>query len=198
MVHLAFDCIFSSELRFNRTRKMYVVDVHRRIWNNPGRLYLAMVSRQFWDRTEPLLHYSDVDFLRNFRLTKDTVTGLVELMENDLINVSNRGKPLTPLQKICLTLSFLSNGSFMYTSGVMAGVKKTCTLNAIHKVVDTICAHAIEFMELPSPMEMRETANRLQRKYKIPDVALGVDGTFIRLERRPSLASLQLRESPQD
>ena len=109
-----------------------------------------------------------IKFLRNFRLNKDSANELAEILHEDLVFANERGRPLTPLQQLCLTLSFLANGSFMYVAGEVIGVKKTCAFKTLHNTVQVICNKLNYFITLPTPMEMRRTADDLFWKIQNP------------------------------
>lgn len=106
-------------------------------------------------------------------------------MEN-LSFETERGNPLTPLQQTCLTLTFLASGTFQRTAGYMAGVKKSCASVTVHRVTTAICQMAPFVIKLPTRVEMRRTADYFQARYGLPNFALGVDGTHIRLGVRPN------------
>lgn len=147
--------------------------------------------RVVWNRSDPLNHYNDTDFLRNYRLTKDSLNMLIDQhLGQELVFNSDRGKPLTPLQQVCVTLSWLATGSQMHTAGYLAGAKKNCAWATIHRTVDVICRHQNDFVNLPTHREMQETANYFQERYRIPRVCLGVDGSLITLGRKPCESQL--------
>ena len=54
---------------------------------------------------------------RHYRLTKQGVLRLTDILEPSLRNESHRGNALTPLQKVCLALCYYGGGTFQHTSG---------------------------------------------------------------------------------
>ena len=70
------------------------------------------MPRQLLDRVNPLEAFTDYDFLKFYRLSKATVIDLAEIVTPLLDKPNNRGLPLSPLQCVCLTLSFLASAAF--------------------------------------------------------------------------------------
>ncbi len=155
-------------------------------------------ERRLWDRSNPLVEFSDTEFRRNFRLTKRGILHLVDLVEEDLQYPDNRGSPLTPLQQVCLCMTFLSSGTFQRTAGVIAGVSVSCANTTINRVITTLCQLAPEVIRMPTREQMRTTANFFMAKYGLPNFAYGVDGTHILLGLRPSEHELPAGVHPQD
>ena len=101
---------------------MDILNLRRDSWDNMGRRR----TNRMWNRVDPLNHFHEIEFLREYRLTKSSAIELAEMLEPDLKPKAKRSDPLTPLQQVCLTLSFLANGSFMHLQSTIAGVKKYC------------------------------------------------------------------------
>ncbi|TRY72003.1 hypothetical protein TCAL_09538 [Tigriopus californicus] len=111
---------------------------------------------------------------------------IVHLLHDYLAKPDNRGCPLSPCQRVALTLSFYASDSFLRVVGLFVGVKKTCAHTAVQEVTGVLCTKSRDFIAMSSPMEMRESAEKLRDRFKIPLVALGVDGTHIRLDHSPN------------
>ncbi len=159
---------------------------------------LVREERRLWDRSNPLVEYSEKEFRRNFRLSKRGILRLVDLVEEDLSRQNNRGSPLTPLQQVCLCMTFLSSGTFQRTAGVIAGASVSCANTTINRVIIAICRQAPDVIKMPTREQMRTTANFFMAKYGLPNFAYGVDGTFVRLGHRPSVQELPNGVHPQD
>lgn len=81
--------------------------------------------RQLLDRVNPIEAFTDYDFLKFYRLSKQTVIELAQLVSPLLDKPNNRGLPLNPLQCVCLTLSFLASAAFQRITGRLMG---KCTI----------------------------------------------------------------------
>jgi len=110
----------------------------------------------------------------------------VDQIKDDLQFQDGRGSPLTPLQQICLALTFFSAGTFQRIAGHIAGVKKSCACITLRRVTTSICRLAPNTIQLPSRSEMRRTSDNFMDKYGLPNFAFGVDGTHIMLGVRPT------------
>ncbi len=80
-------------------------------------------TRVLWDRKNPMVHYNDEDFHRNFHFSKSNLLKIDDLICDDIQLQSMKGLPLNPIQQVCLTTSFFANGSFQHVAGYLAGVK---------------------------------------------------------------------------
>jgi hypothetical protein len=161
--------------------------------HGPGR-----VQRVLWERCDPLTHYNNVDFHRNFRFTKENLRKVVALIKDKIEFKSKRGCPLNPEQQTCLTLTFFASGSFQHVSGYMAGVKKTTAWATIRRVSRALVALSDQLIAMPTIAEMRASSEKHWEKYGIPNAPLGVDGTHIRLGKLPSQIELPAGLVPQD
>lgn len=103
-------------------------------------------------------------FRRHYRFTKEGVLKLTDLIEEKLKCQDGRGSPLTPLQQICLVLSYFGGGTFQHTAGYIAGVKKTCSNTAVKRVTEAICGLAAETIQMPERRQMRESAQFFEER----------------------------------
>ena len=85
-----------------------------------GRI-LSKEPRVLWERHNPLVHFSDEEFHRNFRFTKHNMLKVVDLIKEDIQFASARGSPLSPMQQVTLTLSMFASGNFQHVAGYLAG-----------------------------------------------------------------------------
>lgn len=143
----------------------------------------AQRQRVYNDRIDPRRHLNDVDFKKHFRFNKQTVTWLAESLALERAN--DRGRPLTPIQSVCLTLNHFGGGQFNRVSAYCGNSSASATWRAIERVRDALCERAHEYIVMPTVAEMRATADRMFERYHLPNFAYGVDGTFIRYEELP-------------
>ena len=83
------------------------------------------------------------------------------------------------INQVCVFTSYLGSGSVQWLTATPAGVKKAAANCAIRRVADAISARSHHLIKLPSHAEMRESANRLFDRFRVPDMPLGIDGTHI-------------------
>jgi len=69
-----------------------------------------------------------------------------------------RGLPLTPLQQTCLAIHYFASPAFQSQAGLMAGVKKSCAHQTIHRVLRAICQRSHEHISFPTRSQMVDTS----------------------------------------
>ena len=70
-------------------------------------------TRVLWERKNPFIQFNDAEFRRNFRLNKQTLLTLVDIIRADLERPDMKGSPLSPEQQVCLCLQYLATGTYM-------------------------------------------------------------------------------------
>ena len=85
--------------------------------------------RHLRDRLNP-----NEDFRLRFRLTKDSVSDLVKILDKDLQHQTRRGLPLTPMQQVLIALKFYATGTFQRVIGNLSSVSVFAACTVIHKV----------------------------------------------------------------
>ena len=103
----------------------------------------------------------------------------MNLIKEDLEFKNNRGNPLSPVQQVCLFTSYLGTGSVQWFTATPAGAKKATACDVVKRVSDAISARSHHLIKLPNRAEMREGADRLFDRFRLPDMPLGIDGTHI-------------------
>jgi hypothetical protein len=111
------------------------------------------------------------------------VLRLVEIL--NLGRMNNRGRPLTPIQQVCLGLNFYAGGHFTRISGLCGGVCQKTAWLAIERVTNQLCLLKAQYIHMPTDQEMEETAIRLEAKYKLPRFAFGIDGVIMIFDGAP-------------
>ena len=118
----------------------------RKIFAVLGRLkcpeFLAM------DRFNPLEDYNDEAFRLRFRLRKDSVNDVVQILEKDLQHQTRRGLLLTPMQQVRIALRFYATGIFQRVIGDLFGVSVFCC-TAVHEVSRAIAQQKRHFLSFP-------------------------------------------------
>ncbi len=105
---------------------------------------------------------------------------------------------MSPLQQVCLALTFYASGTFQRTAGFLSGVRKSCACKTIRRVTEALCELAPEVIQMPTLEEMRQSATHFEHRFGLPNFILGVDGTHVRLGLRPFAKDLPNGVNPQD
>jgi hypothetical protein len=110
------------------------------------------------------------------------VLKVVDLIKADLQFDTERGRPLNPVQQLCLFLTFLASGSFQHVSGYMAGVKKSTANSTIKRVAKALAAKSDQIISMPTKAEMRVMSEKLYQRFGIPNWD-GIHHLFIMLSQ---------------
>lgn len=74
-------------------------------------------KRYFRDYQNPFECYSDWEFKRRYRFSKNSVLfGILPLIEEDLAKINNRGLPISPVLQLLICLRFYSTASFQVSN----------------------------------------------------------------------------------
>ena len=87
-------------------------------------------------------------------------------------------------QKWASSLQALMTGSLFLLH--FSGVKQPTAHQVIKKTAPILASLAPFFIKLPARHEMRILADQLEERFKIPNIPMGTDGTFIRLGKKTS------------
>ena len=136
--------------------------------------------RHLRDRLNPLEEYDGEDFRLHFRLTRDSVSDLVKILDKDLQHQTRRGLPLTPVQQVLTALRFYATGTFQRVIGDLFGVSvfAACTVD-IHKVSRAIAKQKGQFLSFPE--DPAGTKRTFYDVAHFPDVIGSIDCTHIRI-----------------
>ncbi|KAI4455253.1 hypothetical protein MML48_9g00018364 [Holotrichia oblita] len=72
-------------------------------------------------RIDNMHKWTDEEFFKRFRLTKNSVNELLQRIQHMIVNRTNRNKALTPMQQLLLTLRFYATGNFYLGAGDLGG-----------------------------------------------------------------------------
>ncbi len=96
--------------------------------------------------------------------------------------------PLTPFQQVSLVREL-----WVY----LVGAKRSCSRDTIHRVTKAIGAKSHKLIGHSCSEEEQESAKKLYMTFGIPNIALGVDGTQIRLGNKPRASDMPTALHPQ-
>lgn len=130
-----------------------------------------------------MLALSDAEFKSHFRFNKASVTRLAEILGLGRRNF--RGRPLSPIQQVCIALNFYGGGHFTRVSGLCGGVSQKAAWTAIHRVTDKLCLLRAFYIKFPTNQELMETAQRLEERFNLPRFSFGVDGVVVKFDGAP-------------
>lgn len=139
-------------------------------------LHTERAPRVLKQRMDPY-ELSDYEFKCHFRFSKNSVQQLVDILEPDLIYDSNRGRPLSPVLKVCTALSHFGGGHFFRVSALYGGFSKYACMQAVKQVTDSLVAKKEMFISMPTVAEMEQTSARMMDRFNLPRFAMVSDTT---------------------
>lgn len=135
-------------------------------------------------RVNPMDIYDEKEFRRRFRLSKDSVRYLYDLIGKDLEPLVTRAKfTITGLNKILITLRYYATASFQMVGADLFGVSEASICKIIPEVSDKIAALSTRFIQMPSTSEEIQKAKKeFFRVAQMPCVIGVIDGTLIKIQ----------------
>ena len=124
--------------------------------------------------------YDDDRFLKEFRMTKDEVHDLCELLSDDLKCQGKRGCDLSVEHKVLISLKTLASGSFQSTSKDFICVSQPTVSKVLDSFINALIKHARHFIYMPRNTDEVDDVKR--DFYKIadfPGIVGAVDGSHI-------------------
>ncbi|KAB0791926.1 hypothetical protein PPYR_03726 [Photinus pyralis] len=104
-------------------------------------------ERTFRERPDNFTKWSDQEFTMRFRLQKESVLFLLELIEGQLATISNRNKAITPMNQLLLTLRLYATGNMLIAVGDFSGVHKSTACRIVKKVTAAICTLSENYIQ---------------------------------------------------
>jgi hypothetical protein len=95
------------------------------------------MPRNYERRVDPL-ELQDKEFYRHFRFDKPSAIRLAEFLSDDLSYETRCGRPLSPVQQVCVALNSYAGGHFQRISGFCSGISQSTACRAIHREVSQI------------------------------------------------------------
>ncbi len=99
-------------------------DVQRRRQRPQIYINLLAAGRIFRDRLNPL-DFDDRLVRERYRLERNTIVSLAELIDNDISFDFLRNSPFSSVQQPCITLRFLVTGTFYLVLGDLKFISKS-------------------------------------------------------------------------
>ncbi|KAB0790733.1 hypothetical protein PPYR_15682 [Photinus pyralis] len=140
-------------------------------------------ERTFRERPDNFTKWSDQEFTMRFRLQKESVLFLLELIEGQLATISNRNKAITPMNQLLLTLRLYATGNMLIAVGDFSGVHKSTACRIVKKVTAAICTLSENYIRMPNTEE--EIRNHQLAFYNIarfPRTIGAIDCTHVRIQ----------------
>lgn len=135
-------------------------------------------------RRDAFSEYTNNEFRRRFRLTKETVRYLYDLIGNELEPVVERpGFTISGMEKILITLRYYATASFHLVTADFLGVSDASICNIVPVVSNKIARLRNRFFSMPSnDDEIERNKREFFKVARMPSIIGAVDGTLIKIQ----------------
>lgn len=145
-------------------------------------LWMAKRSNDFWENIV-LKHYTDIQWIESFRMSKASFLQLCELIEKDLKPKETFLKPREPLtvqKQVAVALYKLASCAEYRVIGNVFGIHKSTVKKVIYNVVNAINRNmAQNYIKMPNEEEAKIIAAEFEKISSIPQIIGIIDGTHI-------------------
>ncbi|KAJ3640756.1 hypothetical protein Zmor_027299 [Zophobas morio] len=151
--------------------------------NNGGNNYLRRLKQRLRDENDAF-DLTDARFMELFRLNKETMRELINMLEPHLAG-GTRGHKISKEQRILAAVRFFASGSYQRSVG------QDCFINlsqsqislAITEVATAIETHLHGFINFPGQEEYPGIKAIIMERFNVPGVIGFVDGTHIAITK---------------
>lgn len=105
------------------------------------------------NQRKELEDFDDVDFQCRYRLTKNTVSELLPLIEHQIQPNSHLNQALSPLEQLLVALRFYATGTHQLVVGDLIKVSQPTVSRVLHKVSKAIALLRPDFIKMPETEE---------------------------------------------
>lgn len=135
-------------------------------------------------RIEPMQLYSENEFRRRFRLSKDTVRYLYNLIGAELEPLATRpGFTISGMDKILITLRYYATANFQLVTADFYGVSESSVCKIVPVVSDKIALLRERFIQMPTTDdEIEQNKRDFFNVAGMPAIIGAIDGTLVKIQ----------------
>ena len=138
----------------------------------------------FYRRKDVLNELSDAQLIRRYRLDRESILFVTNLVREALTSDTNRKHPLSPEMKVIITLRCLATGKMQLCNSDDLGPSQASISKAISQTIDALADSNIlqQFIVFPTTQETAE-ANKaaFMGIAGFPEVIGVIDGTHVKI-----------------
>ena len=136
--------------------------------------------RVFRDRTQPLDSLDDDDLIRRYRLPRQCIIELIDLLHNDLQHPSMRSNALSVSTQVLVALQFYATGTMQRVTGDVHGVSQPSVSRCVTAVSSALTRHSAHYIHFPTTEPQQRTIiSNFHEIAGFPNVLGCIDGTQI-------------------
>lgn len=91
----------------------------------------------------------DIEFKKRFRLSKNTVEQVANMLDNVFEPIDQRNQPVSKLNQILITLRYFATGSFQINIGDHFNISQPTVSRIVARVTRSIAALRPHFIQMP-------------------------------------------------
>ncbi|XP_071177464.1 putative nuclease HARBI1 [Mytilus edulis] len=141
-------------------------------------------ERIFRDRTHPLDVYDDFDLIRRYRMHREAILNIVDMLTDDLEPKTMRSHSVPASLQVLTALRYYATGSFQQVVGDLVGLSQPTISRIVTKTSRALAAKVADFIKFPlSPREQLAVKQSFSNEFNMPNTVGCVDGTLIAIKR---------------
>ncbi|KAK3873579.1 hypothetical protein Pcinc_021422 [Petrolisthes cinctipes] len=140
--------------------------------------------RTFCDRKDVLNELNDAELIKRYRLDREGILFVTNLVRETLARPTARNKALSPEMKVIITLRFLATGKMQLCNSDDLGPSQQTVSRVITETLDALSSRPIlaQFIKFPiTPQETQRKKMEFVQVAGFPGVIGVIDGTHIRI-----------------
>ena len=138
--------------------------------------------RVFRDRTQPLDYMDDDELISRYRLPRQCIVHLCDLLAAELQRSTSRSCALPVTTQILVALRFYSTGSMQRVAGDLHGISQPSVSRCVHAVSKLLTHKASGYISFPTDdAAQRNNMDEFYRIANFPNVLGCIDGTQIQI-----------------
>ena len=140
----------------------------------------AIKQRVFRDRLHPLDAYDDMEIIRRYRLSREIILELYDLIRDDLDPKTQRNHAIPGLLQLFCALRYYASGTLQHVIGDSIGIQRSSVSRIITRVTNSICAVRRRYITFPQTRDsMQQVAEGFYQIANFPRVLGAIDRTLI-------------------
>ena len=148
------------------------------------RLQQARRPRVFRERKNGLQMYTDEELLSRYRMDRDTITMLDDLIRDQITPPTARNRSLNSVKKLLITLRYLATGKMQLCEADSMGVSQSTVSRVVNEVLVVLSSPAVIQRFITFPLTDAQLNHNKQACYHIanfPGVIGLIDCTHIKI-----------------
>lgn len=139
--------------------------------------------RVYKPRKDCFAYFNDDEFLERYRLPKDCVRSIINLLAIDISSTTNWNNAVTVEDQVLVTLRYMATGSILQAVGDFHGIHKSTTSKIIKKVIRALARMGQQNIRMPATAaEINSTVQEFYQISMFPCCIGALDCTHIKIQ----------------